>query len=275
MNNFKIYLINLEKDKERLAFMEKQFLDLGLDFERVPAIYGKDLSQNEIEKYYDKEKSIKLNGKELTLGELGCAISHQNVYKKFLNDRKGNLNLKYCVVLEDDVKLPENFKEILEKEMGENWEYLLFDYVKPGFSFLKFWLKSIPIAFRLKNNFLDKTIFLFISFLKFIAILFFSFFEGFRNFYYKKIAKGGKVVRFYRSLYLAGCYIVSTHGIEKMLSISDKIIYPADRLPDEARKKGMKFYAYAPLCVEQLRMDYGSSILGITGEDFKNGKNYK
>jgi GR25 family glycosyltransferase involved in LPS biosynthesis len=238
MNNFKIYAINLEKDKERLAFMEKQFLDLGLNFERVPAIYGKDLLQYEIEKYYDKDKSIKLNGKELTLGELGCAISHQNVYKKFLNDKKENVNLKYCVVLEDDVSLTENFKEILQKVIRENdipnfdegkiWDYLLFDYVKPGLSFARSWLKSIPVAFRLKNNFFDKTKFVFVSFLKFIAILIFSFFEGFRNFYYKKIAKKGKVVRFYRSLYLAGCYVVSTYGIKKILSISEKIIYPAD-----------------------------------------------
>jgi GR25 family glycosyltransferase involved in LPS biosynthesis len=288
MNNYIIYLINLEKDKERFAFMEKQLLDLHLNFEKIDAVYGKNLSKNDLEKSYDKEMSVKLNGKEMTLGEIGCAMSHKKVYKKFLDDVKKDNNLKYCIVLEDDVKLPFNLKNIIENEIvrndvpnfafGKIWDYLLFDYVQPGFIFLKFWLYSISYSFWLKiegGHYTEVAIFILKVLIKFIPVLLMSSFEGVRNFYYLYFAKEGAPVRFYRSLYLAGCYIVTIKGVEQMLKINEKIVYPADRLPDEARKKGMKFYAYAPLCVKQRREEYGSSILDISGEDFKNGKNYK
>ena len=42
-----IYLINLQKDKERLDFQKKQFQEQNLKFVHVKAIHGKNMSTNE------------------------------------------------------------------------------------------------------------------------------------------------------------------------------------------------------------------------------------
>ena len=93
-------------------------------------------------------------------------------------------------------------------------------------------------------------------------------FEFLRNKYYSNKTNlkksSGQAVPFYRPLYLAGAYLITRHAAELLYKMNTPIVYPADRVPDEARKQlGMKFYAYAPLCVYQKRESFGSSILGI------------
>lgn len=274
---YKIFVINLEKDIDRLKFMENQLNELGLPFERFPAIYGKTFVDKDFE--YDDSIAQKINGKSLTLGEIGCALSHKRVYQKFLKDQKDNHSLKYCIVLEDDVLLPKNFKDILEREIVKNekritnnrkWEYVTFDYPKPGLYFIQHWITSLPYGLHQKLSSIDKIKFIFSTPIKFLIIFFLSIYEGVRNFAYTYILKHGSTVIFLRSIYFAGCYIVSISGIEKMLHIQEHVIYPADRVPDEAKKRGMIFRAYAPLCVFQQRDVLGSSILGLTGEEFKD-----
>jgi glycosyl transferase family 25 len=115
---FKTLLINLNKDKDRLDFMSRQLKSLGISFERVEAIYGKEYKGNE----YDKDLAVKLNGKELSVGEVGCALSHKRSVEKFLESQSD-----YCLILEDDVKIDKDFKNILEKEIKNNEEYYLKD----------------------------------------------------------------------------------------------------------------------------------------------------
>lgn len=44
----KIYIVNLEKDVERKASIKAQLDDLNLDYEFISAVYGKNLTQEEI-----------------------------------------------------------------------------------------------------------------------------------------------------------------------------------------------------------------------------------
>ncbi|WP_164996124.1 glycosyltransferase family 25 protein [Proteus alimentorum] len=100
----KIYIVNLEKDVERKASIKAQLDDLNLNYEFISAVYGKNLSQEEISRLSpDFEKT------SLTLPELGCALSHLNVYKKIIEN-----NEDIALILEDDVKLNPNLSQYLD-----------------------------------------------------------------------------------------------------------------------------------------------------------------
>ncbi|WP_253688009.1 glycosyltransferase family 25 protein [Treponema sp. OMZ 792] len=55
----------------------------NLQYEFFDAVNGKDIKN--IEEVYDKESAIKEYGRELKLGEIGCAMSHLLILK---NDRR-------------------------------------------------------------------------------------------------------------------------------------------------------------------------------------------
>lgn len=69
----KIFIISL-KNSPRREFISKRLSDLKLDFEFFDAVYGKDLTEDQLEKidfdFYPHKFAAK---KTLTLGEIGCA----------------------------------------------------------------------------------------------------------------------------------------------------------------------------------------------------------
>ena len=128
---YKTILINLNKDTDRLDFMDKQLKDLNMPFERLEAVYGKEYMEKDGSEY-SEEFATKRGGRKLSLGEIGCALSHKRCYQKFLNDPEYK-DTKYLLILEDDVELDKNFKTILENEIKKNeknykWNYLQFNY---------------------------------------------------------------------------------------------------------------------------------------------------
>lgn len=106
IKNLKIYIINLKKDKDRLEFQNKQFKNENLKYERVDAIYGKDLSDKERYKYSGNYFNYITN----TPSIIGIFLSHLKIYKKIVNE-----NLPYALIMEDDVKFLKNFRTKLNK----------------------------------------------------------------------------------------------------------------------------------------------------------------
>ena len=53
----------------------------GLNYSIVNGVNGKKLPKNIVINECNKERSIENMGRELTLGEVGCALSHINIYK--------------------------------------------------------------------------------------------------------------------------------------------------------------------------------------------------
>ena len=106
INNLKIFIVNLKKDKERIDFQKQQFKKENLKFERINAIYGKDLSDKE--KY--KKSGSYFNYITNTPCIIGCFLSHLKIYKKIVQE-----NLPYALIMEDDIKLLKNFRTNLNK----------------------------------------------------------------------------------------------------------------------------------------------------------------
>lgn len=105
MDNIDVVVINLEKDKDRLHNIKKQLNKLNIPFTRQEAVYGKKLSDKEI------EDNTTLVSRKILIGKstVGCAMSHIEAWKKFLDSGKD-----FICVLEDDADiLDNNFKEFL------------------------------------------------------------------------------------------------------------------------------------------------------------------
>jgi len=75
----------------------------------VEAIYGPQLCNAEVAKIYERDRAIKYLGRELTCGELGCALSHKSIYRLMVDE-----NVSEAVVLEDDIAFGKEFVEFLQ-----------------------------------------------------------------------------------------------------------------------------------------------------------------
>lgn len=92
-----VFLINLDKNPERLAAADAQLRRVGVEYERFPAVYGKALSEAERGKVYDDRWARRISGKTLSLGEIGCALSHIRIYERMVREA-----IPYACILEDD-----------------------------------------------------------------------------------------------------------------------------------------------------------------------------
>ncbi|MDY6485767.1 glycosyltransferase family 25 protein [Acinetobacter faecalis] len=98
----KILLINLDKSTDRLEQQKNQFNELGLEFERLPAVSIHDFSD-------DEYKKMAFNGQRpMKQSELACFLSHKKAWEYVIE-----LN-QPCVVLEDDAVLVKDFKKIID-----------------------------------------------------------------------------------------------------------------------------------------------------------------
>jgi len=247
----------MKKSPERLAFMSKQLTDLDMDFTVQEGIDGMTHNFNDI---YDEQLSKRLNDSPLVPVEKGCALSHRLILEKIVEEK-----LDYALILEDDVGLPPDFKKILDHELEKRtrnettWEYLSFNYPSVGLKFIKLWLFLLSEKFsKNKSPWLYLKIPLYA--IKFVVIVSMSLFEGARDNFYKKY-KRGKPALFYRPMYLAGCYLVTQEGAQKLLSVNTKLVYPADRIQNIARmQKKLKIFWYVPLIVKQKRNVFKSTM---------------
>lgn len=103
----KAYLINLDRSQDRLQRMYQQFEKAGLAFERVAAVDGKTLSDDEI-------ASIKRNAgwkDPLNRSELGCFLSHRKCLELIVQSGE-----QYAAVFEDDVRFSGNAKQFFQSD---------------------------------------------------------------------------------------------------------------------------------------------------------------
>ena len=106
----KAFVINLDKNPERLAFMQDQFRRFGMDVERFPAVYGKALTPEELRRDHSRIRSYIAFQKRMEPPKVAVALSHSGVYQTII-DR----GLPYALVLEDDVVIDAGFSEALQR----------------------------------------------------------------------------------------------------------------------------------------------------------------
>lgn len=99
-----VYVINLNCAKERMESMDTQLSKIGIHYERIAAIKGINLTDEQVKQEYSETLNKKYFRADLSLGEIGCYISHKNIWRKMVTE-----NIEYAVILEDDMILERDF----------------------------------------------------------------------------------------------------------------------------------------------------------------------
>lgn len=104
----KAYVINLEKDIDRREYMRRLMLDSVFEsVEFVKGIYCKSLNYAQQSEIFDRHRFGHVFSDSAFEGEIGCAVSHFNVWR-MIADRDD----KFAFVLEDDVCFDDDFAPI-------------------------------------------------------------------------------------------------------------------------------------------------------------------
>ena len=114
----KYYIINLDKDVERLNKFDVHAKKNNLNYTRFPAIDGKKINKNDIrlKKYFSK------NLKNYNLIRKSCALSHITLWQRIKEEKN-----KFTIIFEDDVIIPNNFNNKLKlylEQLPDNWDIL-------------------------------------------------------------------------------------------------------------------------------------------------------
>ena len=123
------YIINLDRSKERWAYIKPQVDQLGLPVERISAVDGKALSQEEVAKSVD---FVTFRGfhHPPSRGTIGCSLSHIKTWKAFLES-----NYEYALVFEDDVSFdPVKLRAVVNQliDIPTYWDITTFDIRSHG-----------------------------------------------------------------------------------------------------------------------------------------------
>lgn len=106
------YLINLDGSDERLERSKQQLAAIDWPFERISAYDGRGKALSEFADYEDQQTRSNL-GRSLLNSEIGCYLSHYQCAKQFLETDADML-----VVLEDDMKMAESFKTVINQTLA-------------------------------------------------------------------------------------------------------------------------------------------------------------
>jgi len=130
-----IYILTV-KDSIRESRIKKRFEGLNYEF-----FYGVDGTKVD-KQYYESKGSIR------TYGQLGCTLSHVNLYKKIVDE-----NIEMALILEDDCIFNDNFKnfKMYYDELPDNWEMVYIGYL-PMSNIYKSNFKNIFYKVQVEKN---------------------------------------------------------------------------------------------------------------------------
>ena len=120
LNQNNVFVINLERRKDRLKHVNNQLQKYNIKYTRFNAFDGKRLHQykNEIDLYINKSSNIMKNN-----GQIGCSLSHLKLWEKVVEKK-----MKHALIFEDDVIILDNFNERLKniiKELPDDYNFVL------------------------------------------------------------------------------------------------------------------------------------------------------
>lgn len=138
-----IFVISLLRSHERRAAIQKQMAHLGLSFTFFDAVDGKLLDDNDLSKV-DLKLAEVFCGHSLSLGEVGCALSHIRLYEMMVKN-----NISKAIVLEDDIHIHMHFKSVVEAALKISSSEIIF--IHHGKAKQWPWARKLPEGYRLSR----------------------------------------------------------------------------------------------------------------------------
>lgn len=123
----KIFVLSLADETERRQQIETQLKDFSHEWQFFDAV---DLRHPSISlpSLYDEDLVLRRYGRNLTRGEVGCAMSHRSICQKIIEN-----NIDLGLVLEDDALVSSSLENFIEKVISEpsvDFDCLLLGYSK-------------------------------------------------------------------------------------------------------------------------------------------------
>lgn len=104
-----VYVINMDKDTQRLSTISENLARYNVTFTRIPAINGKDLSSNELV----QKTTYACRNYLCTKGVIGSGLSHMKTWETIASSRT-SLDT-WHLVLEDDIEFTDATLQQLDK----------------------------------------------------------------------------------------------------------------------------------------------------------------
>lgn len=115
-----VFIINLDSSPERFVHAEQQLQALGIQPQRFRGVFGKDLTQAEVDACYDKSANLRYFRRSLSPGEIGCYLSHRGVWQLMVEQ-----NIEVAIVLEDDIDVDARFADALTQIVRlSGWDHI-------------------------------------------------------------------------------------------------------------------------------------------------------
>ncbi|MEJ6390422.1 glycosyltransferase family 25 protein [Gymnodinialimonas ulvae] len=109
-----IHVINLAENTVRLDNVRRQLDAQGLAFERIDAVNGWALSEQDITQVYDAKRNRRYARHDLVPAEIGCYLSHIDAWKRIAEgDGAGGF------IFEDDFETDDTLAEVLAALAGD------------------------------------------------------------------------------------------------------------------------------------------------------------
>ncbi|HHQ4778737.1 TPA: glycosyltransferase family 25 protein [Aeromonas veronii] len=138
-----IFVISLLRSHDRRLAIEKQMAHLGLSFTFWDAVDGKQLSDADLANV-DINLAEQLCGHSLSLGEVGCALSHIKLYEMMVSKK-----IEKAIILEDDIYLHMHFKNIIDVALQKMSSDIIF--IHHGKAKKWPWTRKLPEGYRLAS----------------------------------------------------------------------------------------------------------------------------
>lgn len=115
MSFWPVYVINMATNTARMAAAGQTLSTLGIPFQRFEAVDGRALSTTERQRIYDPIENARKFRHPLIPGELGCYLSHINLWRKIAADPAPG-----AVILEDDFSTDKHLRRVLGALFQDN-----------------------------------------------------------------------------------------------------------------------------------------------------------
>lgn len=106
LDGFRVVVISLRDALLRRDSISEQLKRFSIGFEFFDAVDGRAINSFPCE--YDSGSRIRVYGYDLSLGEIGCFLSHRNLWRRCQETKTPHL------IMEDDIELGDNFQEAFD-----------------------------------------------------------------------------------------------------------------------------------------------------------------
>lgn len=118
MNIPPIFVLSLARAKARRAAMIKRLNDLGAQYEIVDGVDGETADPAIYESRLRQDIFRRKWGRDMTLGEIGCYLSHYNLWQRMVDEK-----IPHALILEDDTDWDGDMLSVLSDVLASRWRW--------------------------------------------------------------------------------------------------------------------------------------------------------